>query len=80
VNSDSSTSLDLQHITKSFPGVLALDDVSLDLRPGEVHSLVGENGAGKSTLIHIVSGVLAPDSGQVLLGTQAIKLTDPVAA
>lgn len=55
--------LELKHVTKRFPGVLALDDVQFELFPGEVHSLVGENGAGKSTLIKVVSGVYQPDQG-----------------
>ena len=57
--------LHLKGITKRFPGVLALDQVDFDLRPGEVHVLFGENGAGKSTLISIVAGALRPDSGQI---------------
>ncbi len=49
-------------ISKSFAGVRALDDVSFDLRPGEVHALVGENGAGKSTLIKVITGAEVPDT------------------
>lgn len=50
--------LELQHVTKVYPGVVALDDVSLSLEPGEIHSIMGENGAGKSALIKIVAGIL----------------------
>lgn len=57
--------LRLERITKRFPGVLALDRVDFDLRPGEVHVLFGENGAGKSTLISILAGALRPDGGRI---------------
>ena len=65
------------HISKTFPGVKALTDVSVDFYPGEVHALLGENGAGKSTLIKILSGVYTPTEGQVLLDGQEIKFTTP---
>jgi ribose transport system ATP-binding protein len=58
--------LELRDIRKSFGGVTALDGVSFQVLPGEVHALVGENGAGKSTLMNIASGVLQPDSGSIL--------------
>ena len=72
--------LKLDQVTKSFPGVHALSGVDFDVRPGEVHALVGENGAGKSTLINIVSGVLQPDSGWCRLEGHVCKWRDPVAA
>ncbi len=59
--------LEVQGISKSFPGVRALDNVNLKLRPGEIHALIGENGAGKSTLIKIVTGLYQPDGGTILL-------------
>jgi ribose transport system ATP-binding protein len=69
--------LSLEGVTRTFPGVLALDGVSLALRPGRVHALLGENGAGKSTLIAILSGVLTPDAGHLFLGGQPITFTSP---
>ncbi len=55
-----------ENITKSFPGVLAVDDVSLALSAGEILALVGENGAGKSTLTQILGGAQKPDSGRII--------------
>jgi ribose transport system ATP-binding protein len=57
--------LELRHISKSFPGVRALDDVSFEFRGGEIHGLIGENGAGKSTAIKIVTGIYQPDTGEI---------------
>jgi ABC-type sugar transport system ATPase subunit len=54
-------------LTKTFPGVVAVDKVDFDVRPGEIHALVGENGAGKSTLIKILGGMYLPDSGQIVM-------------
>ena len=58
--------LKLEHISKTYPGVVALDDVSLEYEQGEVHALLGENGAGKSTLIKIIAGAIEPDAGGVI--------------
>ena len=65
--------MEIKNIKKSFPGVLALNDVSLGIRRGEIHALVGENGAGKSTLIKILSGVHAPDEGELIFDDGAYK-------
>ena len=65
------------NVSKSFPGVKALSDVSLDFYPGEVHALVGENGAGKSTLIKILSGVYTPTEGHVTLNGEKIEFHSP---
>ena len=59
--------LEMQNITKDFPGVRALDSISISLGQGEVHALVGENGAGKSTLIKILSGAYKSDQGEIWL-------------
>jgi len=72
--------LRLDHIVKSFPGVLALKDVSFTVEPGEVHALVGENGAGKSTLMAVAAGVIAPDSGTVEIGGHRLTRPSPAAA
>ena len=72
--------LQLAGISKSFPGVRALADISFDVRPGEVHALLGENGAGKSTLIKIMSGVYQPDEGTVTLDGKATTFSSPQAA
>jgi len=68
--------VELQHIVKDFPGVRALDDVSFAVAAGEVHALVGKNGAGKSTLMHVLTGLYAPDSGEIRIrGTNYDRLT-----
>ena len=68
--------LELRSIRKTYPGVMALDDVTLAVKPGEVLGLIGENGAGKSTLMKIVGGVVAPTSGTILLrGVERSNLT-----
>ena len=69
--------LEMRSITKQFPGVLALSEVSLDVYPGEVLALVGENGAGKSTLMKILSGVYPEYSGEIIFKGHPVKFTSP---
>src|SRR5205814_3690294 len=69
--------VELLGITKRFPGVLANDDVSLALRGGEVHCLLGENGAGKSTLISILSGMTRPDAGEIRVDGAPARIESP---
>jgi len=73
----SETVLELRHISKRFPAVVANDDVSLSVRPGEVLGLLGENGAGKSTLMNIISGLVLPDGGDILVGGRPVAFTSP---
>src|SRR5258708_7734926 len=75
--SDGTPVLEMKGITKIFPGVTALDDVSFDCRAGEVHALVGENGAGKSTLMKILSGAYTPDRGTLVLRGQQVTFRHP---
>ena len=65
--------LELRHIGKSFPGVTALDDVSVSFAPGGIHALAGENGAGKSTLMKIIAGIYRPDGGEVWLDGERLN-------
>jgi ABC-type sugar transport system ATPase subunit len=69
--------LEARNITKRFPGVLALNAVSLNFMPGEVHAVVGENGAGKSTLMKILAGAYIPDSGEILLQGERVSFNHP---
>ncbi len=75
--SNDRTLVEMKGITKTFPGVRALDDVWLDLRPGEVHALVGENGAGKSTLVKILAGVLPLEQGTIRMNGTPVRIGDP---
>ncbi|MDM2735722.1 sugar ABC transporter ATP-binding protein [Citrobacter sp. Ct235] len=76
----SETFLQMNHITKRFPGVLALSNVNFTLRKGEVHALLGENGAGKSTLMKILSGVYQPDEGDIIFEDHPVSFSDPLSA
>ena len=76
----SETFLQMNHITKRFPGVLALSNVNFTLRKGEVHALLGENGAGKSTLMKILSGVYQPDEGDIIFEGKPVSFSDPLSA
>ncbi|MER7955207.1 sugar ABC transporter ATP-binding protein [Streptomyces sp. NPDC096030] len=72
--------LTMSAITKSFPGVRALDGVDLDVAPGEVHCLLGQNGAGKSTLIKVLAGAHQPDGGSITWRGETVQLRSPIAA
>jgi ABC-type sugar transport system ATPase subunit len=68
--------LEMKGISKSFPGVRALDNVSFSVKKGEVHALLGENGAGKSTMIKIIAGIYHPDAGEIFIDGQRVEISD----
>lgn len=70
--------LEIKHISKFYPGVVALNDVSLEIRKGEIHALIGENGAGKSTLIKTCSGAIAPSEGEIVVNGKVFHSMTPV--
>jgi inositol transport system ATP-binding protein len=72
--------LEVKHISKSFPGVQALDDVSFSVKAGSVHVLCGENGAGKSTLMKIINGIYQPDSGETFIRGEKVEIESPIEA
>jgi rhamnose transport system ATP-binding protein len=72
--------LECRKITKHFPGIKALDEVDFNIRPGEVHALIGENGAGKSTLVKIITGIYQPDSGVILQNGEPVEFRNPTAS
>jgi ABC-type uncharacterized transport system ATPase subunit len=69
--------LEMRGITKRYPGVLANDSIDLDVRPGEIHALLGENGAGKTTLMNILYGLAVPDAGEILLDGRPVEIASP---
>lgn len=72
--------IEMRHITKQFGNFKANDDINLQLRKGEIHALLGENGAGKSTLMNMLSGILEPTSGEILLNGKEVKISGPTVA
>jgi general nucleoside transport system ATP-binding protein len=69
--------LEMRGITKRYPGVIANDRIDLEVKPGEIHALLGENGAGKTTLMNILYGLARPDEGEILLDGQAVQIAGP---
>jgi ABC-type uncharacterized transport system ATPase subunit len=67
----------LRHVTKRFPGIVALNDVSLEFHAGEIHVLLGENGAGKSTMVGLLAGMQRPDQGEILVGGKPVVIDSP---
>lgn len=72
------TAVELKNITKLFPGVTALDNMSITLKKGEIHGLIGENGAGKSTLIKVLSGVYIPEHGEIYMEGEQVSFSNPL--
>ena len=69
--------IEMLHITKEFPGIIANDDITLQLRKGEIHALLGENGAGKSTLMSVLFGLYQPEAGEIRKNGQVVRINDP---
>ena len=69
--------IEMLHITKEFPGIIANDDITLQLKKGEIHALLGENGAGKSTLMSVLFGMYQPEKGEIRKNGQVVHINDP---
>ena len=69
--------IEMLNITKEFPGIVANDDITLQLKRGEVHALLGENGAGKSTLMSVLFGLYQPEKGKILKNGREVKIHNP---
>lgn len=80
MNGESPYLIELQGMTKTYPGVLANDAVDLKIRHGEVHALLGENGAGKSTLVKMIYGILKADAGQIIFNGESVEIDTPARA
>ena len=70
--------VELKHVTKRFPGVIAMHDMHIQIKPGEIHGLIGENGAGKSTLIKVLTGVHIPEEGEIYIDGKKVSFANPV--
>ena len=69
--------VEMLHITKRFPGIVANEEITLQLKKGEIHALLGENGAGKSTLMSVLFGLYQPEEGEIHMNGQKVEIRDP---
>ena len=77
MNGASEYVIEMLHITKEFPGIKANDDITLQLKRGEIHALLGENGAGKSTLMSVLFGLYQPEEGEIRKDGKVVKIDSP---
>ncbi|MBR7032865.1 MAG: ABC transporter ATP-binding protein [Clostridia bacterium] len=77
INESAPYAVEMRHITKVFPGIVANDDITLQLRRGEIHALLGENGAGKSTLMSVLFGLYQPEGGEIYKNGEKVTINDP---
>lgn len=69
--------IEMNNITKVFPGIVANDDITLQVKQGEIHALLGENGAGKSTLMNVLFGLYQPEQGEIKIKGKSVNITNP---